>query len=61
MPIDIDIDDIPAELVKTCPECGGRGELATSHWYTCPECKGRGKVIAPAAAELIARLTQETE
>lgn len=31
-------------LTKTCPACGGSGELATSHKFTCYECNGRGKV-----------------
>ena len=55
--VDIDIDSLPTELVKTCPECGGRGEVRSSHWYTCYDCKGRGKVTVPGVDRLIERLT----
>ena len=48
------------ERNKTCPACGGCGELATSHKFTCYECNGHGKVteaeharIAKSEAEIM--------
>lgn len=46
---------IPDELRRPCPECGGGGELTTSHRFTCYGCQGRGWVPAPGVEELLKR------
>jgi DnaJ-class molecular chaperone len=43
---------MPVEL-KTCPTCGGDGELATSHRFTCYSCGGSGTVEAERYEKLL--------
>ncbi len=47
----------PGTDVKSCPSCGGRGEVQRSHSIfgaqvirieTCPQCKGEGKIFETA-------------
>lgn len=44
----------------TCPECGGGGELATSHSFTCYVCGGKGEMSEYERARL-STLEQEWE
>ncbi len=46
-----------------CPECGGSGELATSHEFTCYECKGSGLRARPfpPTAQPVTRVTITSE
>jgi len=37
---------LPGETVK-CRECGGSGELCTSHRFDCYECDGKGEISTP--------------
>jgi hypothetical protein len=42
----------PPKIKKSCPECGGNGELLDRSWlgpsddglYTCPTCQGTGEI-----------------
>lgn len=55
---DRELADVISRNEVRCDECGGSGELFTSHRFACYECGGSGKILPPDVKKLVAALRE---